>query len=49
MIPEKGHPPAAALDLVHTIGLPASYAGAMPRLLKKFSLSGPDSKFTFGE
>jgi MOSC domain-containing protein YiiM len=37
---KKGHGAAAALDLVHTIGLPASYAGAMPRLLKKFSLSG---------
>lgn len=37
---KKGHGAAAALDLVHTIGLPASYAGAMPRLLKKFSLGG---------
>lgn len=37
---KKGNGAAAALDLVHTIGLPASYAGAMPRLLKKFSLSG---------
>ncbi len=33
---KKSNRSAAALDLVHTIGLPASYAGAMPRLLKKF-------------
>ena len=35
---KKGNPSAAALDVVHTIGLPASYARAMPLLLKKFAL-----------
>lgn len=43
----KGDPLAAALDLVHTIGLPASYARAMPRLLKKFG--GSSRKFALGE
>ncbi len=32
---KKQNAPAAALDLVHTIGLPASYARAMPRILEK--------------
>jgi MOSC domain-containing protein YiiM len=36
---KKGNPSAAAMDLVHAIGLPASYARAMPSLLKKFSWS----------
>lgn len=36
---KKGDPSAAAMDLVHAIGLPASYARAMPSLLKKFSWS----------
>ena len=34
---KKGNRFAAATDLVHTIGLPASYARAMPQLLKKLS------------
>ena len=45
----KGDPSAAALDLVHTIGLPASYARAMPRLLKKFAFGALGTKFAFGE
>lgn len=36
---KKGNPSAAAMDLVHSIGLPASYARAMPSLLKKLSWS----------
>ena len=39
---KKGDPSAAALDLVHTIGLPASYARAMPRLLRKFAFGAPE-------
>jgi MOSC domain-containing protein YiiM len=33
---KKGDPSAAAIDLAHKIGLPASYARAMPKFLKKF-------------
>ena len=32
---KKKQGPAAAIDLAHTIGLPSSYARAMPRLLDK--------------
>ena len=32
----KGKAPAAARQLIHAIGLPPSYARAMPRLLEKF-------------
>lgn len=46
---KKGDASAAALDLVHTIGLPASYARAMPRLLKKFAFGAPGTKFAFDE
>lgn len=46
---KKGDPSAAALDLVHTIGLPASYAGAMPRLLKKFARNGSGANIALGE
>jgi len=35
---KKKQGPAAAIDLAHTIGLPASYARAMPRLLDKLML-----------
>ena len=30
--------PGAAIDLIHTIGLPSSYARAMPRLLEKLRI-----------
>lgn len=33
---KKGGGRAAALDIVHAVGLPSSYARAMPRLLEKF-------------
>lgn len=46
---KKGDPSAAAIDLIHTIGLPASYARVMPQLLNKLSLSGPGSNVTSGE
>lgn len=46
---KNSDPSAVALDLVHTIGLPSSYARAMPRLLKKFSRRAPDAKLTFGD
>ena len=40
-------PSAAALDLVHSIGLPASSAGALPGLLRRLMFGGP--KVRFGE
>jgi MOSC domain-containing protein YiiM len=46
---KKGNPSGAAMDLVHAIGLPVSYARAMPNLLRKFSRSRTNSKFRFGE
>lgn len=37
---KQGRPSGAAIDLVHMVGLPASYAKAIPSLLRKLSFGG---------
>jgi MOSC domain-containing protein YiiM len=39
--------PAAAIDLIHAIGLPSSYARAMPRILEKLMAGRRASERTF--
>jgi len=40
---KKGSAPAAAIDLVHSIGLRSSYARAMPRILTKLLAGHPSA------
>jgi MOSC domain-containing protein YiiM len=44
---KKQQTPAAAIHLMHTIGLPSSYARAMPRLLDKLLAGRRTSEHTF--